>query len=142
MTTCRALLWILAMSVVSSASALACQCVQRPDVEAEFARSAAVFLGTATSDVRVANGIGTSSFSVEVVFKGDVPPATVVRTGGRGSCGIRFASGTRYLVYARRETDGGWFTNICTRTVELAGGWEDIAWIEAMRKTHPNGAAR
>lgn len=113
--------------------AWACECMERRDVAAEYARSGLVVVGVPIGDLRVANGEGSIEFDVQRAFKGAVPSRITLHTGGAGSCGIRFEAGRAYLVYAWRTPRGTWYTNICNRTTELGSGSPDLAMLETLQ---------
>jgi hypothetical protein len=64
------------------------------------------------------------AFAVEESLKGDPDPVTVVlgpRAPGSGSCGVAFAIGERWSVYAGESEDALW-TNSCSGNELLASG--------------------
>lgn len=53
-----------------------------------------------------------------------------VETGmGGGDCGAGFAPGVTYLVFAKRNADGAWTTNICMRNRRLVDVPNDLVYL-------------
>ncbi len=107
--------------------ALACSCV--PMTKPQHAGfSQVVFTGVATgvtgafpfslSCSRSSMDPVFVTFTVETVYKGDVPRETTVSTVvGGASCGYEFVAGRRYTVFAA-ATEGRFDTNLCRGNVE------------------------
>lgn len=124
--------------------AAACPCLdQRPDFEAALATAEIIFVGRVVEieggkppllfDNPIAktvmpgvwNRIRRRAFFRQVKFevltawRGIDTRSAVVLTGqGGGDCGFIFDIGREYLVYGS-DTDGYYFTHICTRTADL-----------------------
>jgi hypothetical protein len=96
----------------------------------------AVFTGVVTdiSPVLTPDGHGASGFVTTLVadrsFIG--PTGTVVLRASLSSCSFQFREGERYLVYARRSTDGSLGTSSCSRTKLLADADEDLAFLTSL----------
>jgi MYXO-CTERM domain-containing protein len=118
---------ILAAGVFATVSfwtetgARACSCVRPPPPLEELAGSAAVFEGKVTH-ISSTPVPGSYPQLVEVeldvarVWKGEVTRATVVRTAtSDASCGVYFAVGTTYLIYAQAY-EQALLASLCSRT--------------------------
>lgn len=71
-----------------------------------------------------------TTFKIETSFKGNRGTCVKVLSGrGNGDCGHVFTRGERYLVYARRDSDGRLLTSICTRTKPVALAREAVAYL-------------
>lgn len=120
---------LVALVLVSTGLALgtgahpasACSCTEA-DAETRFAEADVVFTGTfeettPDGDQRIAHG-----FTVDRVFKGETPIATVVTSADdTAACGTEFVA-ARYLVYAQRSADGGGLTTgLCSGNIRLTG---------------------
>ena len=141
-----AALWLLA----GSGTVHACSCVM-PGAPAEELKShAAVFAGQVVSLSQVNRpgqaaspglaGTGVD-FRVNRVWKGDVEENTRITTPPTGgACGVPFAEGEEYLVYAYASApeDGGYSANICSRTRPLSEAAEDL---EALGEGNPPATA-
>ncbi len=108
----------------------ACSCVAfTPDEK--IARADVIFRGRVTAVSPDANASslytrGGVTFQVEMSWKGSVPPEIAVSTDGFwGQCGIRFARGEEYLVYAKEGGSGGLTLESCrgTRSVRESGDY-------------------
>lgn len=140
----------------SAQGAGACSCLPPGPPDAEFDRAGAVLTATAL-DVPAAPGetsiylyrvlheiddvLGTELgarewmrpvvFEVDASWKGVETTRAVIWTGyGGGDCGVPFAEGNRYLIYARLS-DGDLHTSICSRTAELHAAAEDLAALSS-----------
>lgn len=153
-----AAVWLL---VAPAAPASACSCAPSPPPAEARAQAAAVFTGTVVttrtleSDGPLAVGAGdlVARAEVEEVFGGSVPALVDVTTPtDDGLCGLGFAAGDRWLVYAGDHQDGGFSAHDCTRTAALAyaqAGWEtsgaaerDLAVLGASTEPPPGEQLR
>lgn len=128
------LLLVMMISVPSAAQA--CSCVEPQTVEAELARSTAVFAGKVleVKEHKSLNGYMTKSvlFEVSQSWKSVTESQVIITTGqGGGDCGYGFQQGIEYLVYANPSSMYGdeddLVTIICSRTNELSAAQEDLA---------------
>jgi hypothetical protein len=87
-------------------------------------------------------GAQRARFRVEESFRG--PEGGVVEIVGRGiggSCAYAFVDGTRYLVYARRGTDGTWSSYFCDPTVPLDQASEGLAFARGVARDSRRGGS-
>ena len=56
---------------------------------------------------------------------------------GGGDCGYPFQRGEKYVVYARKNTDGTLVTNICSRTTPEDRAEADLAYLRQIPKAGP-----
>jgi hypothetical protein len=144
-------LWFVAASLglllARPAPAWACSCIMPGSPADAFNQADAVFVGTVTG---VRNAAPPDwlfpilqrvpgyefpmdntrvSFQVMNAWKGLTENSVVVRTGqGDADCGFTFAPGGQYLVYTF-EHEGEQFTNICSRTSDVAYATEDLNYL-------------
>jgi hypothetical protein len=121
------------------ADSLACSCARIP-VWMQFSTSDLVFVGKV---VAVENGKGGDSlnrntrFQVETCFKGEKEKEFLIGSSW-GTCGIRFAVGERYLVFAHVDAkENRFFTGLCSGTDEVKDSAAEIAFLkfQASKKT-------
>jgi hypothetical protein len=110
-----------------SAPALACSCPEPPPPRTELVQADAVFAGEVTSirgdDLRL-----QVVMDVADVWAGEIHERQLVMTEADSAmCGVPFAEGGSYLVYAREGSTGALGTNLCSRTALLADAAEDLA---------------
>ena len=138
-------LFLLAFSLLSVESALACVCGGdsrplsdeeiRAGIVKEFDQSVAVFSGEV-----VELDIYNVKFKIAKLWKGD-PTDEITMSTGRvkidethtrsSSCDYGFKSGERYLVYARKF-EAGWVAYKCTGTKPLANAGRDITELDTL----------
>lgn len=142
-----AILLVAVAALAVPAIASACSCAGGGSPAREFADAGAVFAGTVTSIgdgprrssgilARVRGWLGLATphrrsviLSVSESWKGVTASSVVVKTGfGGGDCGVGFAVGARWLVYAN-EYEGALYTGICSRTAELVHAKEDLEFL-------------
>ena len=130
---------VTAALLLAPAAARACSCALPPPPDVALANSDAVFEGVAGDSRRIMAPSGVRMLivrlEVERRWKGDVAAIQeVVTPEGDGPCGFPFASGTRYLVYARRQPDldvffvdqRSLYVTLCWRTRLSTDGAEDL----------------
>jgi hypothetical protein len=132
--TALVVLLVAALLLTSPPPAAACSCAPNPPPGEARDQAAAVFTG-AVVDTRTVAGGGwlaggpddlVARVEVEEVFAGEVAATVDVSTStDDGLCGIGFATGDRWLVYASDEQEGGFSTHACTRTAALAYAEDD-----------------
>jgi len=61
---------------------------------------------------------------------------------GGGDCGFPFQTGTEYVVYAYKNSDGRLETGICSRTRPLAEAGDDVAYFHSMASAPAAGTLR
>ena len=101
---------------------------QIADVRSELKTADAVFVGKVTSVLDTLRRSGSfdyharrAIFALQAVWKGPTSGGVTVLTGmGWGDCGIHFAVGERYLVFAKADSNGVLFTRSCSHTELLA----------------------
>ena len=139
---CLLTTFALLLLAVAAEEARACSCVPARPVCEAFGGSSAVFVGrvvgSAQTEVsvdretgkKVTYAVGAIHFEVEEAFSGVVGRKRVtIHSGtGGGDCGYWFLRGRRYVVYAD-EHEGKLYTSICTRTHQLEGPDEDLAFL-------------
>ncbi|HEX2221628.1 MAG TPA: hypothetical protein VHK06_03815 [Candidatus Limnocylindria bacterium] len=122
----------LGLVAILARPALACSCAAMTPDQA-LAASDAAFVG-AVIEAPPAPGPGAPlvdppfeetapfAFEVEGVAKGDVTqPAVVLGSFNGAACGMSFAPGERWLVFATAE-GGSLTTNLCAGSIPLAAG--------------------
>lgn len=102
----------------NATSAFACSCAGETPVE-QFDNATAVFVGTVKS-ISEDGGEKFVDFDVHEVQKGLVAESATV---SNSLCGVDFAVGQEYSVYARGQ--GQLYTNACTGTALLVARAED-----------------
>lgn len=137
---------ILAILILSSASALACSCLITT-VQEQIGRSPAIFAGTVVSYDTIGFVRSTADparvvFNVSKVWKGEVHEYTEVQTAVSGaSCGYEFEEGEEYLVYASEGDPitgaDGLSVGLCSRTAKLADAQEDLQVLGGGRPPLP-----
>lgn len=109
-------------------AAWACSCIASTPSE-DFARAEVVVSGTVTgkqdpnptSQVQGSDQI-TWSIQVDAIQKGEASREIRVSSArGDATCGFEFEVGRRYQVFAN-SADGGFQTNLCSGTHQLAAG--------------------
>ena len=107
---------------VPPTSARACSCIERPplvDASAmanEVARFAAILDGIVLAVDTARHGVN-ATIVVQRHWKGALADTVVVHTSfDGGTCGLSFTVGTRYLIFASRESLG-WYATICSPSV-------------------------
>jgi hypothetical protein len=122
-------------SIFNPTCAFACSC-RPPGPPAEALASAtAVFSGRVTAVSGAVDSGGSdpvqATFAVTRVWKGADQPTVVVATpASSASCGVAFAQGQEYLVYAS-DVEGRLQTVACSRTAPIAAAGEDLAALGA-----------
>jgi hypothetical protein len=138
------LVWIATRSLAAiavvfalSEPADACDCgVPGPCQALSFAD--AVFTGVVTdiSPVLTPDGNGVTGFVTTLAadrsFVGRTGTGTVILTAKLSSCDFQFRVGERYLVYARRASDGSLIASSCSRTKLLTDADEDLAFLTSL----------
>lgn len=109
--------------------ARACTCVPNPPPATALAESDAVFAGRIIELSRGTDPIAPiiAKFEVSRVWKGPVTEIVEVRTPrDSAACGLSFAPGTEWLVYADR-VEGSLTASLCSRSTQMAYAAEDLA---------------
>jgi hypothetical protein len=126
-----------------SRPAAACSCAPAPPLADAVSVSDLIFEGVAQgfqpSSQPITGFIQGSSvpsirvqFEVKQRWKGDATATLGLLTPEScASCGRDFTTGTTYLVYARRQSDGAFFDLLCSRTRPLASASEDLTALGA-----------
>lgn len=123
---------LLGLSQVNDA--YACSCIPPPPVATAVGESSAVFAGTIvaltppslpTSDI-------VATFSVERVWKGPTNLTQIeIRTpASSAACGLSFAPGAKWLIYAN-ETQDGLSAILCSRSTLYGNAQADLAELGA-----------
>ncbi|MEM7154175.1 MAG: hypothetical protein AAF799_15110 [Myxococcota bacterium] len=104
----------------------ACSCMMPPPPAEAMERADAVFEARPFSMTN--NGVRARyRFEVDQVWKGDVGPRVEISTSmSSAACGRTYRIGTRYVIYARRGSDGGWTDGLCSRTRTSQSAAEDL----------------
>lgn len=117
--TAAVLAVLLAAGLLSRAPAFACTCVEQ-SVAQHFEAAGQVFIGTVMVVEERAQRTVTT-FSLHEILKGRLPRSVDVLTERFDSCGVAFVSGTRYVVFAEDDADGGALrTDACSGTTDDA----------------------
>lgn len=128
--TRRLVIAVLTLMAVSSASqARACECSKPASTSEQFRDTDLVYVGV-VERIRGPDSIGNLrvDFDVSKVWKGKaVKRATVLTWRSIATCGYRFVAGSKYVVYASRESPPSapqaWYrTSICSGTHEYKEG--------------------
>ncbi|MFD1927183.1 hypothetical protein ACFSFY_03790 [Sporosarcina siberiensis] len=128
------LLLVLLVVYFKPIPAEACSCVMPPSADVALSEATAVFSGEVVEVKKNKKDNGkTVYFKVREVWKGIDSTTISVFTGNdSASCGIDFAVGKEYLVYAHTLDSNGesiLSTTLCDRTAELANAAEDLTII-------------
>jgi hypothetical protein len=135
-------IWVVCVVMVGVGTARACSCAG--SLKASVSNDDAVFTGTVLSTDHDYEGrFSVTRLRVLKAWKGAKHGRVVeIRSGrGGGECGVDFATGSKYLVLARRAEDGGpMWTSICDHTgnlrevseaVDSLRGWKVAGQIKA-----------
>ena len=116
------------MPMIHLQRSIACECTRPQLPREELAKRDAVFIGKAVDiQLDTARAIFRVTLQVSSYWKGVASSPVIVRTpAGSAACGFDFTVDSSYLVYAD-QSDSGFWTNICTRTVNLAGAAYDLS---------------
>jgi MYXO-CTERM domain-containing protein len=126
-------------TLLETRPAHACSCGERGSVEMDLAEAAAVFEGVVRAVGPTSRRLTTLQpgdqypalgvdFEVVRRWKGEVVRLQVVLTPTSGaSCGLDFAVGESYVVYATRQADGMLAAWLCWRTNRTRDAGEDLA---------------
>jgi hypothetical protein len=113
--------------------AWACSCLPLGSASEERDRATAVFAGRVTSIESPSDPSSSPpalhvTFAVGDVWKGALAGTTVVHTApDSAACGVAFAPGQTYLVYASTDDTGALAVSLCSRTQPLAQASADVA---------------
>jgi hypothetical protein len=135
----------LALLVVFSARAIACDCAPPPPACEAVGRSELVFLGTVTAVTEPAGSFKTASMNVDKAFKGQLN--TTVDLFDNGMCnGPDLQVGKQYLMYTSGFPGGGIPARGCTRSRGIEYAAEDLAFLKQYATgkvaTHISGTVR
>ncbi len=120
------LILILGFATTIPRTAQACSCAGA-STPAELLEGAdAVFRGISQGQASSVSGCGGEEnrrfdFDVEEVWKGAVQSTAQITTGlGGGDCGMEFAEGREYIIFAHQsETTGELYTGICSGNIRV-----------------------
>ncbi|WP_210469956.1 hypothetical protein [Sporosarcina sp. 6E9] len=127
-------LLVLLVVFVKPIPTAACSCMAPPPADIALSQATAVFSGKAieVKKSKLDNG-KTIHFKVGEIWKGlDSATVSVFTGNDSASCGIDFAVGKEYLVYAHTLDWNGktiLSTTLCDRTAEIANAANDLALI-------------
>ena len=129
------LLASVAVVFISSERAEGCQCVATSPCQA-LSSADAIFAGLVSdiSQVYTADGNSISGSVVTLAIERNFVDALgiVVLKQDHNSCNVQFRLGQRYLVYARRGSDGSLATSQCSGTKLLAEADDDLAFLMSL----------
>ncbi len=127
--------------LASARPASACTCAMGR-VCASYWEADLVFTGRAEV-TPLGPGSQRARFRVEESFRGGLAGADVeiVARGLGGSCAYAFVHGTRYLVYARRASDGTWRASFCDPTAPLDQAGESLAFARGIARDSRRGGS-
>ncbi|MGA2581563.1 MAG: hypothetical protein ABSH24_36900 [Bryobacteraceae bacterium] len=135
---------VVILVVLGARPSWACSCVGPTPVCSVYWSTSVLFLGHV---VRIEHVDGPREylvhFDVTSSYRGAPGEQAVIHTPDQGSaCGLEFAEGHDYLIYAYAAPNGDLGTGHCSRTHEVASGADDtdIQWIEALPKAPPGAA--
>ncbi|HZO15696.1 MAG TPA: hypothetical protein VFB62_20630 [Polyangiaceae bacterium] len=113
-----------ALSTVAP-TAFACSCMQPPPPAQALADASRVFEGEVKTVNQAEPGHVVATFRVLRAWKGVNEPEVVVHTAGdSAACGLGFAAGQRWLLYAHLH-ENNTHANLCSRSTQESAG--DIA---------------
>jgi hypothetical protein len=104
---------------VTSATAMACDCVTRSEAES-FANADVVFIGKATGTFTFMSEATT--FEISRWLKGQQPESVLVFSGP-SNCDVSFLNGYTYIVYAK-TINGQLMTSSCSGTKVIGRQYE------------------
>ncbi len=120
----------------------ACECGTPGPCQA-LSYADAVFTGVVTDVSAVLTPDGNSETGTVTTFVADRsfvgPTGMVVLKSRLSSCEFQFRVGERYLVYARRASDGSLTTSLCSRTNLLANADQDLAFLTSLPSAGTGG---
>lgn len=126
-----------ALSTVAP-TAFACSCMQPPPPAKALADASRVFEGEVTAVSTPEPGRVVATFRVLRAWKGVNEPEVVVHTAGdSAACGLGFAAGQRWLLYAHLH-ENNTHASLCSRSTQESA--EDIAALGAPSFTPANQA--
>jgi hypothetical protein len=126
--------------------ALACSCIGPRPACSEYFKAPLIFYGHVvaksyipgppTTPAELSSGRFEIRFSVTESFRGDAGAEVIVATSEQGGmCGIDFAEGANYVVYAIENPQWHvWATGTCMRTHRVADPVrdEDLQWFHSL----------
>ncbi len=114
----RAGIW-LALAGWTAQPALACSCMDTPSPLLAMEQANAVFTGIVAGGGSIPHQ-KLALFYVDQTWKGvDSYDVVVATPAHEAACGVPFAPGRRYVVYASRDPQGRLHTTLCSRTREM-----------------------
>jgi hypothetical protein len=141
-------LLLLSLCGLSSVEGFGCTCVGnfRP---CEKLRSDAVFVGRVVETTAVRHTMDQKDswspgfsmrFAVEESLRGGLGTEVIIETGsGGGDCGSPLDPGGRFLILAYKDTNGQFWTGICSGNRALVGGPEDNDILDPLRRLVKKG---
>lgn len=118
-------------------AARACSCLAAKPPCAAYWKADAVFVGTVAKVFESGGGMRTVRFSLEHAYRG-VSGKQVEIVNTMGSCEYEFTEGKKYFVYAgRNQASNTLGTSGCSRTTELSGATEDLAYAREVSGGKP-----
>lgn len=125
--------WLVPLVVVVGVSvpavAHACKCA-RPEptpVRQAFAEAALVVEARVDAHAYVMDRGFVTRLTPKRVFKG--APTKTIEIAAAKTCAVGFTPGTRWLVFAYDDGDGGFTTTYCSRSKPIADATDDLAAI-------------
>jgi len=114
------------LSVFSVDKAYACSCVYMGDIPAKLESYSTVFSGQVVrkgaKNMFQSNNVREYTFEVQTAWKGVTAKKMKITAndGGEESCGVQFAKGESYLIFASLdEKDGKSYTSYCSGNLSL-----------------------
>ena len=140
--TARVLVGV-ALVFVLSESAEGCECGALSPCQA-LSSTDAIFAALVSdiSQVYTPDGNGITGFVVTLAVERNFIGASssVVLKSNFSSCSFQFRTGERYLVYARRTSDGSFATSQCSGTKLLAEADDDLAFLTSLPPAGTGGS--
>jgi hypothetical protein len=115
----------------------ACSCIARISPCEAYEKTQAIFIALATDIDQFSKEQDKPRYvhlSIERAFKGITDAKIKMYQGtASGDCSVRFEKGRKYLIYAGYSDEiQQFYTNSCTRTVELEYAAEDLDYLEGL----------
>ncbi|MDG2331716.1 MAG: hypothetical protein P8M05_09000 [Flavobacteriales bacterium] len=118
-------LCLLLSFIIISSYSIACTCGEVDKItDSDIESAEAVFIGTIISvSTDKTSNKKTAIFEIKKVYKGELTTSNIsIKTNlDAGSCGLRFETGQKWYVFARKSTSGtGLHAGLCGRSVQLS----------------------
>ena len=116
---------LVGASVPADAHACKCAHPEPAPVRQAFAEAALVVEARVDAHAYVIDRGFVTRLTPKRIFKG--APARTIEIAAAKTCAVGFEPGTRWLVYAYDDGDGGFTTTYCSRSKPIADATEELA---------------